>query len=170
MSYGSYVFSPTPLLSFQHVFNRAGDGGHLASSPSYSVKATLNGTITNKYPTGAGNNFAQGITDIMPAQNGLYNALLSDGQLFYLECGGTPLFSGYPKINSFNFDQSNNNWVLTTPYTIEMEFYEWTITLDPTGSGETPRPHRYITSAQDECTFEFMDDKNYFDIDLGFNK
>ena len=172
MSYGQYSFAPIPLISFQNIFHKGSDGSHLTTGnapPAYTVKATLNGTLTNIYPTGEGNNFAYSIVDVMGAQTGLYNALSHDGQFFLLKCNDVPLFSGYPKINNYEYNPTNNNWVMTTNYSVEMDFEEWVPLYPITGvSGVvlSGRYHNYVSSAQDEWQLECIDDRSFYNIFL----
>ena len=61
----------------------------------------------------------------------------------------------YPRINSLEFTPSNNNWVQTAPFTIELEYEDEVAGTPP-----------YILSASDTWNVEFNQDNKKFSLDL----
>ncbi len=149
MTYGPYSFVPVPLVSLNYNPIKTGDQTHL--SPSISL--TLNGTLTS-LPTGAG-----GIISIDSLQDTLTSGLATDGLRFLIDCGGAIILEAYPRITSHSFSESVDNWVFTSPYTIEMEYDEISPTISGTGEN-------FVVSAQDSWNFQFDESKSYFNVDL----
>jgi len=144
ITYGAYSFAtsagPIPFLTVTKNFNIAPDGTYLVSK----YNATLDGTLT-PIKTGVG-----GITTLDGMQDALMSAFSLQGQLFRLTCDATVLISEYPRINNIRLDKSNDNWVYTTPYTIDLEW---------DGSGISGM---YVQDAQETWNIEF-DETAYFD-------
>jgi len=143
MTYGSYSFSPVPLMTYQHQFNKTNGGvpvGHV-------VQLTLEGTLTAQPDT-----FGD-IVVVDALQDELVDAFSTEGQRFYVNCGASGLLECYPRINAINLPPTTNNWVTHSTYTIEMEFDV---------SGNAP----FIDDASDEWTIEFMEDVSRYTLDL----
>jgi hypothetical protein len=120
---------------------RAGDNEPLMAT--WSI--ILNGTLVP----------ATGIVSVDAAMDELSAVLSGDGEYFYVACGGNGLISGYPRILGWDFAPTNNNWVFTSDYTINME---WDESLNGTG---------YIVNAvADDWQFQFIEDGFYYDNDL----
>lgn len=153
LKYGSYEFSPVPIISnIRKEIQRAGDGTPLGTV----FRLTLDGTVT-PIPTGTG-----GITNIITYQDALRNAFSEDGKRLLVQCQNTPLIDCYPRIVDFNLEQSNNNWVFTTPFNIELEFDD-----EPANSGETTGlMPPYISNADESWSIEFVEENNKFSLDL----
>lgn len=150
MRYGDYYFSPVPFMSFSKEHQRTDD----QTPVGLLYVVTLNGTVTD-LPN------QTGITKNISISRGIRNAFLSDGRYFEVKCGGDILFSGCPRIRNIQFDESQDNWVFTIPFTIELEF-----DVD-TSYGEASGLYPpYIESLSEEYSFEFMEDRKHFDIDL----
>ena len=147
MTYRDYSFSPIPLLNITKEFEKTEDGTVVGTR----FAASLNGTLT---PIPA----AGGIDVIDDLQDELKNALAEEGHKFLVACDGTPLIQTYPRITNIEFQQSNNQWVLTCPYTVNMEWDD-----DPNNSGENSGiMPSYIASASEEWTLEFVEENSPF--------
>jgi hypothetical protein len=146
MQYGTYVFSPVPLLNIAHDIKRTADGTRIGSV----VKVDINGTLT---PLPA--NTTGGLTALDTLQDSLVSALSLDGKLFLLQCGSDTLISGYPRVAAGpTLKESTDNWVFTTPYAFSLEF-------EGTGTDD-----HHLEDMSEEWAFEFMQDRAYFDVAL----
>ncbi len=152
MTYGSYSFTPVPLITLSKEFQKSDDGTLLGTV----FVINLTGTLT-PLPAGEG-----GLEALEVLQTALRDALDVDGKHFEVLCDTTTLISVYPRLRSISFDQSNNNWVFTTPFTVELEFDD-----EPSGLGENSSLHPpYIESANEEWTLEFVQEEKKFTLDL----
>lgn len=149
MSYGSYNFTPVPFLRIAKEYGKTSDGTRIGTI----YRTTLNGTLVNTNPGG--------LNSVMSGQDMLKSGLAIDGQLFLLQCNSGTVLSCYPRINSINFETSDNNWVYTCPYSIEIEFDDQIAPPSSLSDGAVQPP--YIQSATEEWNIEFADDKNYYD-------
>jgi hypothetical protein len=111
MSYGGNNITPVPLISVEKTFNKTPAG--MAIGTSFIV--TLRGTLINT-------------TDGLP---GILNDRIRyiretfdrDGKYFEIACNGQTLFEGYPRIiQAITFNESNDNWTVTAPYQLTLEF------------------------------------------------
>lgn len=112
MSYGGVSLIPVPFMSVTRNYDKTSDDTQL----SFEETITLNGTLT-PFPTGTG-----GIQVIDTLQDNLRNTFRVDGQRFLVQCGASTLYDVYPKIQSINFPESTNNWVMSAPYTVELGY------------------------------------------------
>ena len=152
MTYGSYNFSPVPLITIDKEYQRAGDGSLLGTQ----FTVTANGYVT-PIATGIG-----GYKNVDTYQDDLRTAVATDGQRFLIQCQGNTILDCYPKIISLNFQEGSDNWVFTTPYTLTIQFND-----EPTNSGEnsgTMPP--YIQEADESWEIEFVQDNSKFLLDL----
>ncbi len=112
--YGDYRLDPIPLMTLQREFHKTDDTEIIGSE----FHLTMNGTIVS-YPSG-------GIVNIDDKQDALINAFSEDGRHFHLFCSGdagsTTLLTTYPRVHGPTFNESSNNWVFTSPYTIQIDF------------------------------------------------
>lgn len=146
MDYGSYNFSPVPLVRISHEHTKSGDGNRIGTI----YKMTLTGTLVNLHPGG--------LSSIMAAQDDLKNAMTDDGRRLRIQCDESDTLACYPRILAVNFDQSDNNWVYTCPYTIELEFDSQTDPDDSTTTDSSYQPP-YVSSVSEEWQLEFVEDK-----------
>jgi hypothetical protein len=145
MTYGSYNFSPVPFITLnkENIVNKEGILG-----TKYVI--TLNGTLSTS-PTLNG-----GIENVDSLQDSLMAGLNQNGLRFELKCGSTSLLVCYPKINFINFSTSTNNWVYTTPYTIELEFEDY--------SSVSNAP--YIDECNETWNVEFVEESSKYTLEL----
>jgi hypothetical protein len=153
MTYGTYNFSPVPIVALSKTFQKAGDGTPLG----VAYRMSLDGTLV-AYPTG-------GIINIDNQQDLFVSGLKIEGNAFVIKCNNSILFSGYPRINELNFQPSPNNWVFTSPYSVELEFDIYT------GSGEYSSEFeganfdtvtQFISDAREDWSLEFIEDRSYY--------
>jgi len=144
MTYGSYNFSPVPFLTLRKDYDLAGDNTHIGAT----FKATLDGLVT-PLPGVGGLDIVDGL------QDALRSALATDGQRFLIKCGSTTVLESYPTILGLEYKPTNNNWVLTTDYTIDMEWHEDDLGED---SGLTP----LVKAVDEEWQIESVDDNAYY--------
>ena len=152
MSYGTYEFSPVPLMTISKEYQRSPDSTILDSL----IVVTLNGTLT-PLP----NDSVAGLEATTDLQDVVRTAFDDDGKCFKTSCGGIDIFTGCPRIRTIQFDESSDNWVFTIPFTIELEFDD-ELTVDEDDTKHPP----YIEEASDEWTVEFVEDHRHYDIDL----
>ena len=115
MTYGDYQFSPVPFINVTKEYNTTEDGQHL--SATYNL--TLTGTLT---PLGTPQATA-GYKRVDALQDELREAFAVDGGRLRVECNGNEIMECYPTVKSITFDTSNDNWVFTTPFTIELQYH-----------------------------------------------
>lgn len=123
------------------------------------MRVTLDGTLVAA--TG-------GASVIMALQSGLRSAFDTDGKLFEIQCNGGAILSCYPRINGPEFSPSTNNWVLTCPYTIELEFDDEpgpTSGFGVLGENTGIMPP-FLRDAQESWNIEFIEDKAYYNLSL----
>ncbi len=117
MTYGGYNFAaeagPIPFLTINVSTLKSEDGATVLGT---IYNATLEGTLT-PLPTGQ-----WGYSNLDYMQDKLISGFNTDGQLFEVTCNSTVLISQYPRINNIRLDKSQDNWHITTPYTIELEW------------------------------------------------
>ena len=145
MTYGDYSFIPVPLMNINKEYQKSDDGTNLGTI----FRVSLNGTLM-PVPGDAG-----GLSSIILLQNQLRSGLNQEGCPFVLQCDSTVLWSGNPRISTLSMNESQDNWVRSTPYTVEMEFDD-----EPTDGGEDSSLG-YISSASESWNVEFTD-QNYF--------
>lgn len=145
MNYGDYVFAPVPFITLNKnkVRNAAGVVGDI-----YTL--TLSGTLSTA-PTLSG-----GLTNVVTLQDNLRAAFAVAGNKLELKCDSTTLLMCYPKVDELRFTPTNNNWVYTAEYTIELTFEDF--------HGETNSP--YISGNEESWNVEFMEPSHY-NINLG---
>lgn len=150
MVYGTYNFSPVPLLTLNKELQTKGDGTIIGAV----FNATLNGTIY--CPTG-------GLANVIAAQQTLREAFLQHGQLFKVSCDGSGLIEAYPRITGPEFQETGDNWVMTTKYNINLS---WDDDLAvPTGSTENMFT-TYVSDSSESWNVEFVEDKAKYDFTL----
>jgi predicted secreted protein len=97
-----------------------------------------------------------GIISVADGMAQIRAAFNQDGQIFKVSCEDTVFFSGLARVNKIDFQKSNDNWVFTAPYTIELE-------MDVEGSGEdSGLIPPYIADFSEEWSVEFIEDKAPF--------
>lgn len=153
MTYGGYNFSPVPIVDLQKIYERTADGTMIGSAFNY----TLNGEIYT--PTG-------GLSSIVASQNAIRSAFASDGQLFQVKCDGNVLFQAYPRIIAApEFRPSPDNWVLTCPYNIGLQFDD---EPQPTGTANVSLGENssimppFISDFSESWQVEFVEDQAHF--------
>ena len=142
MEYRDYSFSPVPFLTIAKDAHKNADGSSVGSLYRFSLAGTIVET-------------AGGYSAIDAAQDALIDAVAEDGGLFVVACDGTPLISGYVRVNPPTFNQSNDNWVTTCPYTLEFEMDDYSSETSP-----------YISSSTENWSLEFQEDKSHYSVDL----
>lgn len=120
MILNGYTFDPVPLLNISAVINRTNDGNVLGKTYS----ATVNGLFVNENK--GGNDLVTTLCQMKVLRSGICDC--SGCGEFSLECGGTKIFDieGI-RVNSFQFNEGQNNWTQTVPYTIN---FEWNAVSD----------------------------------------
>lgn len=146
MTYGAYSFSPVPLLTINKQYQK---------NESQEIVGVVNQVTLNGFLVEVD---AGGIDLIDVSQDSLKSAFATDCQRFRIQCGANTLIDAYPRINSISFNETSNNWVYTTAFTIDMEWDE-----EPPGSGEDSGLHPpFIESSNETWSIEFADEKSPF--------
>lgn len=156
MSYGGVNISPVPIISIRRDNKQV---GNRENPIAYNFAMTLNGTLT-ALPSDGG----LIVTDQL--MEDLRSTFDVDGRQLLIQCGPdggpyTDIMSFYPKIISINFSESNNNWVDTIPYTIELTFDSEEFDEHP--DGNLPP---YIEDYTEEWNVEFVQENKHFIWDL----
>ena len=152
MTYGGVDISPVPLVNIRRetttVKNR---DDHIA----YKFVMTLTGVLT-PLPDNA-----TGLVNTIPLMTTLRETFASDCEALVIKCDDAVLLSCSPRVVDISFQESNNNWVDTIPYTIVLE-YDFD---DQTSEGQAATSP-YIEEVSEEWNFEFVQDHRYFYWDL----
>lgn len=158
MSYGTHNFRPVPIVSLNRSYELSEGGDQLG----LTVALTLEGTVV---ATGADGEalHAHSIVSIDEVQDRLASGIHSqNGELFLVKCSDTTLISGYPIVKSIVFPPSSSQWVSSSPYTIELEYYEpLNPNIDPSGY--------YIKSATEDWSFDLATDRYPHSYTAGSN-
>lgn len=112
MTYDSYSLTPVPFMNIERTANRV---GNLCQPLGFTFRLTLSGTLT-PLPGDVG------IKELKILMDELREAFDCDCKLFEVLCDATVILRAYPRIISINFEESDNNWVETVPYTIVLEY------------------------------------------------
>jgi len=156
MFYGDYSLVPVPLITFSKEDSKT-DSGKLIGT---LLKIQLQGTLTTLPGVNSGLVLVDALQDAMRA------AFDRDGKHFTLKCDGQTIIDGYPRISqNVQFNTSTDNWVMSCPYTIELEFDD-----EPGNNGENAESMPpYIFSANESWTVEFEQDRNryFWTLDSG---
>lgn len=150
MTYGTYSFSPVPMVNIAKVYHKTEDGTQIGTT----FNMDLNGVLT-PLPTGTA-----GITETMHYMDVLRHAFATDGCPFVISCNDDVLWSGNPRVNDISFEENGNNWVNTIDYTVSLSFD----TEDSEEDDSLAPPH--IENASETWSVEFADGINRFSIDL----
>lgn len=146
ITYGSYDFrnqaGPIPLLSINKNMKVDGAGAIIGSV----YQLTLQGTLT---PLPSGNIGYQNL-DYM--QDALMSGFNSHGLPLVVTCNGDTLMTVYPRVSQINLATSNDNWVQTTPYTIELQY-----------DGEPITGSTYVDSATESWTVQIDESNSVYD-------
>jgi len=151
MTYGAYNFTPVPLFNISKEMQKTADSTFIGTV----FKLTLNGTLVSISPGG--------LAQVMAKQQDLREAFIQDGLLLQILCDDVVIFSAYPRIlGPIQFPPSDDNWVFTSPYTIELEYDE-----EPGDAGENSSlMPPYISEATEQWTVEAVEDKSYYSWNL----
>jgi len=146
MSYGGSGLSPVPFMSIAKQFNFTQDATPIGAE----LNITLQGTLT-PLPDGE-----TGYVNVDNLQDDLRHIFKDQGQEFLVLCDSTVILSGYPQVTNINFNPSNDNWVMTTPYTINL-------TMNEDDTDEDSALHsQYISAANEDWQIEFLTDKHLY--------
>lgn len=153
MIYGSggYSFSPVPNISINKDYLKTNDGIIRGAM----FKIDINGTLYA--PTG-------GLSNIIALQDSMRSAFDQDGKEFSIMCDGNVLLRCYPRVNGPKFSPSPNNWVITSDYSIELEFEDEPQPTEGFGIlGEnTGIAPPFIADFQESWGIDVVDEKAYF--------
>lgn len=116
------IAGPVPLVDLNTTYNTAQGG----NTQSKTTKITLTGKVLrttfvepNLDPSGVGTK------NLIVAITGLENLFKSSNGVFKIKCGDSTVYeaSGV-RVNSFTANKSNDNWLFTSDYTVDLEFSE----------------------------------------------
>jgi hypothetical protein len=162
MTYGDYEFTPVPMVTLGKEFIKMSNQEIIGTTFTVSLKGTL-----VSYELG-------GLVNMSALQNLMRAEIDRDGDLFLLTCDGTDILRCYPRVKSINFDTSNDNWVFTCPYTIELEFddefsvdgcafdFSFDDSYDICAGALELRYSPYIRELSETWDIEFADDKSHY--------
>lgn len=116
------IAGPVPLVDLNTTYNIAQGG----NAQSKTTKITLTGKILrttfiepNLDPSGIGTK------NLIVAITGLESLFKASNGVFKIKCGAETVYeaSGV-RVNSFTANKSNDNWLFTSDYTVDLEFSE----------------------------------------------
>lgn len=153
MTLGGYIFDPVPVMSISDEILRT-EGGIAFGK---ATRITLNGQLLS-FGEGAG--CAPTFGQIIEKQQELRDSITCSGCYpFLITCqpaGGpqTTIISTDVRVRNVNINESDDNWVLTAPYTIELEYNI------SSGTG----CYDCLTSIGDDWSLEPLETKGYVGI------
>lgn len=157
MTYGSYSFSPVPMVTLSKTFQKNAAG--IAVGTLFNLN--LNGHIIE---TGTG-----GIQYIFKDIRNIRNAFNKDGRYFKItDCTGGIILECFPRIiGEIQFSPSPDNMVYTAPFQINLEFDLEPVDINIIGSGENVPELMpgYISNYSDTYTYEFDDSISKYSLD-----
>lgn len=153
MYYGNFQFKPQdgypiPQVSLSKEFDRD-QGGRIIGSKTI---VSLEGVIYNSGTT---------FTAILPKETGLRDAFSKD-RSFRFGCGASaPSYSGNAKVTRYTSEKTENRWVSTIAYSVELLIEDLpSTTCSATGIYN-------VSSCQDEWNMEILDEYNYVNNPAG---
>jgi len=116
------ITGPVPMVDLSKTYN-VSEGG---ITYSVTTKATLSGKIVrSKYYDPLVNPSGSGTAVIARAINDLTDLFKSPTGIFEIKCGSTVILSGSGvKVLNLTANKSNDNWIFSSDYNIELEFSE----------------------------------------------
>lgn len=158
IKYGSFDFAgasgyPVPQISLSVEQERDGAGKSIGSRTIVNLEGFI---------CASGND---GFTSLVSKESGLREAFRVDGSPLVIGCTGTggttiPYFTGYPKVNKYTAEKTDNYWINTIAYSIELEIIN-------TGTTGGPCSSFGIASAQDDWNIETIDELSYVNTPVG---
>lgn len=154
-------------------------GQGIVPAPLISIQRTTLQTKNRTYPIGYTYNIIlRGV--LLPTQGGIIYTdskkdnlktwFRKDGGRFVISCDGTDVMVCFPRVRSISFDESNNNWVESIPYTVELEYDYDDVNEHPTQYESLPylpdENPPCIEDYNEEWQFEFIQERRYFSWDL----
>lgn len=156
--YGDYEFSPRPLLSINSEPLKTPDGSGYGVIHKISLEGDLISTTAAELDSG--------ILQVFNDATTLREAISEDGKLLVIDCNGSGIVSGYPRIESYSISPESDNFTRRAGYTIDFEMP--TINL---GSGNDPFNSSiyppFIESCSESWDVEFADERMPFDWTVG---
>jgi hypothetical protein len=139
------IGGPVPMVDISRNFNRS-EGGILFST---TTKATITGKIMRTDNVSGVNPSGTGTAVILDAAQKMTDLFSQDAGIFQIRCGSTNILEGSGvKINSFNLNKNNDNWIFSADYTIDLEY-------------TSPASGQYIRTASDAWSLEPMEEYIY---------
>lgn len=115
MTYGSYSFSPVPLVEISKEIIRTSDESPIQEVTTVTLTGTL---VASPYLAGE-----SGLDLVDDAMDALKTAFDDDCALFLVQCGSTDIIRARPIVRQPpKFTPTGNNWVMTAEYTIVLEY------------------------------------------------
>jgi hypothetical protein len=154
--YGDYDFVPRPLFGISARPIKDPDGVGHGIEHTISVEGDLilmDSAITS------------GAVGVFEKIEQLKDALDHDGKLLAIECSGSAIISGYPLIESYNIERTNDNYTRRATYTIE---FVMPTTVLGTGSDvfNSSVIPPYIESCEEQWDMDFQDERMPFEWQL----
>jgi hypothetical protein len=114
------IAGPVPMVDLSTIFNRS-EAGTLFS---ITTKVTLNGKILRAANTSGTNPDGTGTAVILDAAQKMTDLFSQSGLgTFQIKCGNNNIIEGCGvKVNSFALNKSNDNWIFSADYSIDLEY------------------------------------------------
>jgi hypothetical protein len=151
------IAGPVPIVDLGKTYNRT-EGGILQS---ITTKIGLSGKIIRStYYDPEVNPQGTGTAILLAAIESLDDLFKCNNGVLEIKCGNVPVFTASGvKINSFSANKSNDNWLFSSDYTVDLEFSE------PAYSGGP-----LIRSGSDSWSLEPIDEYVYTDWNMDVNQ
>lgn len=148
-----YSFVPVPIMSIERNTRRT-KKQHLG----FDFTATLNGTLFSYDPEDSGT--TPSLVNAKIAMDDMRTALNGKCGDLEVKCDDTIVFKAAVRINTLTFSESDNNWINTIPYTIQLSYI-----FDDTNESIDHDTER-IEELSESWEFEFIQEHKYFNLDL----
>ena len=116
------IAGPVPFINISKAYNRnsAGNVENIQTNVTIDGKIvrSANSNNPNVYPPGTG------VGAILGAVSEMQKLFSCTNGLFEVVCAGSGISVSGARVNSFNIDRSDNNWIFTADYKVELEYNE----------------------------------------------
>jgi len=161
------ITGPVPLIDISHTVNNDNNG----LPDTLTTNINLNGKIYRHPSSGNLNNVdsdknSPGFSGILYGISGLKDlfSVCPYGKL-EIVCNNNVLYSiSGLTIQNIKFDQSNDNWIQTTDYSISLSVTDSLYGGDPLTSYNGDILEKYVTDRQDSWTIEPLEDFSFADL------
>lgn len=114
------IAGPVPFVNLSKTYNRnsAGNLENIQTTVSIQGQIVRSPSVTDVVPPGTG------VGAILGAVSGLQQLFSCTAGFFEVTCGGSGISVSGARVNSFSANKSDNNWIFSADYQVELEYNE----------------------------------------------